>query len=138
MKYVQPSKKNLLRHLRQNIDDSNNGLRIMLKESSTFHRIYPLMLVAGIVLGVIFHFIALEYIILSAIFIFDVVTETMNSAVEEVCDRVTLDKDERIKRSKDIASAAVYVAHLSYIAAALFFSISHAGEFAWWAHIIPS
>ena len=110
----------------------------MLTESSTFHRIYPLMIVGGIALGLIFHFIALEYIILAAIFIFDVVTETMNSAVEEVCDRVTLDEDSRIKRSKDIASAAVYIAHLSYIFAALFFTISHAVGFTWWTKIIPS
>ena len=138
MEYQRPSKKNPLRHLKQNIDDSNNGLKIMLTESSTFHRIYPLMIVGGIALGLIFHFIALEYIILVAIFIFDVVTETMNSAVEEVCDRVTLDEDNRIKRSKDIASAAVYIAHLSYIFAALFFTISHAVGFTWWTKIIPS
>ena len=138
MEYKRPSKKNPLRHLKQNIDDSNNGLKIMLTESSTFHRIYPLMIVGGIALGLIFHFIALEYIILVAIFIFDVATETMNSAVEEVCDRVTLDEDNRIKRSKDIASAAVYIAHLSYIFAALFFTISHAVGFTWWTKIIPS
>lgn len=138
MEYQRPSKKNPLRHLKQNIDDSNNGLKIMLTESSTFHRIYPLMIVGGIALGLVFHFIALEYIILVAIFIFDVATETMNSAVEEVCDRVTLDEDNRIKRSKDIASAAVYIAHLSYIFAVLFFTISHAVGFTWWTKIIPS
>lgn len=96
------------------------------------------MIVCGITLGHIFRFIALEYIILVAIFIFDVATETMNSAVEEVCDRVTLEKDEKIKRSKDIASAAVYIAHLSYIFATLFFTISHVAGFAWWTKIIPS
>lgn len=138
MSYEKPSKKNIFRHLKQNIDDSNNGLKIMFKESSTFHRIFPPMIVGGIALGLIFHFIALEYIILVAIFIFDIVTETMNSAVEEVCDRVTLDKDEKIKRSKDVASAAVYIAHLSYIFAALFFTISHAVGFTWWTKIIPS
>ena len=138
MSYERPSKKNIFRHLKQNIDDSNNGLKIMFKESSTFHRIYPLMLVAGIVLGVIFHFIALEYVILLGIFIFDVVTETMNSAVEEVCDRVTLEKDEKIKRSKDIASAAVYIAHLCYIVAFFFFLFSHIFGFTWWTQIIPS
>ena len=136
--YERPSKKNIFRHLKQNVDDSNNGLKIMLKESSTFHRIYPLMIVAAVALGLIFHFNALEYIILGAIFIFDVVTETMNSAVEEVCDRVTLEKDERIKRSKDIASAAVYIAHLSYIAAFFFFLFSHIFGFQWWTAIIPA
>ena len=99
MKYERPSKKNIFTHLKQNVVDSMNGLKIMFKESSTFHRIYPMMIIGGVILGIIFHFNALEYVILAAIFIFDVVTETMNSAVEEVCDRVTLEKDERIKRS---------------------------------------
>ena len=138
MDYQRPSKKNLFRHLKQNIDDSNNGIKIMFKESSTFHRIYPMMIIAGILLGIIFHFIALEYVILVAIFIFDVVTETMNSAVEEVCDRVTREEDEYIKRSKDIASAAVYVAHLSYIVTILFFTFSHVFGFTWWTAIIPA
>lgn len=136
--YQRPSKKNIFKHLKQNIDDSNNGIIIMFKESSTFHRIYPAMVIACILLGVIFKFIALEYIILIAIFIFDVVTETMNSAVEEVCDRVTLDEDARIKRSKDIASAAVYVAHLSYIITLLLFTGFHVFGFTWWTAIIPA
>lgn len=138
MNYQKPSKKNIFKHLKQNIDDSNNGLRIMFKESSTFQRIFPMMLIAGIVLGIVFHFIALEYIILVAILLFDVVTETMNTAVEEVCDRVTLEEDERIKRSKDIASAAVYVAHLSYIVTILFFTFAHIFGFSWWTAIIPA
>ena len=138
MGYQKPSKKNFFRHLKQNIDDSNHGLKIMAKESSTFHRIYPLMVVGGVTLGLVFHFIALEYIILAVIFIFDIVTETMNSAVEEVCDRVTLEKDERIKRSKDIASAAVYITHLCFIAAILFFCLSHTLSFEWWTAIIPA
>ena len=110
----------------------------MFRESSTFHRIYPLMIVGGIALGLVFHFIALEYIILLAILVFDVATETMNSAVEEVCDRVTLEKDERIKRSKDIASAAVYIVHMSYVFAILFFTFSHIFGFVWWTKIIPA
>lgn len=138
MSYERPSKKNIFRHLKQNVDDSNNGLKIMFKESSTFHRIYPLMIAAAVALGLIFHFNAFEYIILGAILIFDVVTETMNSAVEEVCDRVTLEKDERIKRSKDIASAAVYIAHLCYIVAVLFFAFAHVFAFEWWTKIAPA
>ena len=110
----------------------------MFKESSTFQRIIPMMFIAGIILGIVFHFIVLEYIILIAILLFDVVTETMNTAVEEVCDRVTLEEDWRIKRSKDIASAAVYIAHLSYIVTILFFTFAHFFGFSWWTVIIPA
>jgi len=138
MNYQKPSKKNIFQHLLQNIRDSHNGLKIMLFESSTFHRIYPMMIVGGVVLGVIFHFIALEYIILVGIFILDAITETMNSAVEEVCDRITQSRDQYIKRSKDIASAAVYIAHLCYIGAAVFFVFAHVAGFDWWTKIIPA
>ena len=138
MHYEKPSKKNPIKHLIYNIRDSHNGLKIMFRESSTFHRIYPMMLAGGIVLGLAFRFIALEYIILGAIFILDVEAETMNSAVEEVCDRVNKSPDPLIKRAKDIASAAVYIMHLSYIGTAVFFAISHATGFDWWTKIIPA
>ncbi len=137
MEYKKPSKKNLFRHLRQNVVDSHNGLRIMIEESSTFQRIYPLMLGGGLLLGLFCDFVALEYAILAGVFIVDVITETMNSAVEELCDRVTKERDDYIKRTKDIASAAVYIAHLSYIAAAVFFAVSHLTGFDWWAKLIP-
>ena len=138
MSYQKPPKKKLFQHLMLNIKDSHNGLKIMFRESSTFRRIYPMMLICGLLLGIVFDFIALEYIILAAIFIIDVITETMNTAVEEACDSVTRDFSEYIKRSKDIASAAVYIAHLSYIVSALFFTISHIICFDWWTKLIPA
>lgn len=138
MVYEKPSKKNLFKHLKQNVDDSNNGFSIMFKESSTFHRIYPMMIVGGVILGFSFGFNALEVAILVFLFLIDVVTETMNSAVEEVCDRITLAHDEKIKRAKDIASAAVYLTHLMYIFAVLFFVVSHIIGFSWWQHLIPA
>lgn len=138
MSYQKPPKKKLFRHLMLNIKDSHNGLKIMFRESSTFRRIYPMMLSCGLLLGIFFDFIALEYIILAAIFIIDVITETMNTAVEEACDSVTRDFSEYIKRSKDIASAAVYIAHLSYIVSASFFTISHIISFDWWTKLIPA
>ena len=138
MEFKKPDKKNLFRHLKQNIDDSMNGLSIMFKESSTFHRIYLMMIIGGIIFGLIFKFNVLEIIILAGIFIFDVVIETMNSAVEEVCDRITLERDEKIKRSKDIASGAVCIMHFLYIFVILFFVFSHAFGFTWWTHLIPA
>jgi len=55
-----------------------------------------------------------------------------------LADRITLEKDLRIKRAKDIASAAVYITHLMVAAAILFFAISHALNFTWWTHLIPA
>ena len=138
MEFKKPDKKNIFKHLLRNINDSNNGLKIMAKESSTVHRIYPIMLVTAIVLGIITKFNALEIVILVFLFLIDFVTETMNSAVEELADRITLERDSKIKRAKDIASAAVYITHLMVAFAILFFAISHAQGFVWWTHLIPA
>ena len=138
MEFQKPDKKNIFKHLLRNIQDSNNGIKIMMKESSTVHRIYPIMLIASIILGIITKFNVLEIVILVFLFLLDFITETMNSAVEEVADRITLEKDWRIKRAKDIASAAVYVTHLMVAVAILFFAISNAVGFTWWTHLIPA
>ncbi len=138
MSYQKKSKDNLFAHLRQNVKDSNNGLKIMVCESSTFRRIYPIMIASTLVLDMLFDFIMLEYVILVALFILDSITETMNTAVEEACDSITTDYDWHIKRSKDIASAAVYITHLCYITAAVFFAIAHAVNFEWWSALIPA
>lgn len=138
MEFKKPDKKNIFRHLLRNINDSNNGLKVMFKESSTVHRIYPIMLVAAIVLCIITKFNALEIVILVFLFLLDFITETMNSAVEEVADRITLERDSKIKRAKDIASAAVYITHLMVAFAILFFAISHAQGYIWWTHLIPA
>ncbi|MBR1801607.1 diacylglycerol kinase [Candidatus Saccharibacteria bacterium] len=137
MEYQKPDKKNLFKHLLRNIQDSNNGIKIMLKESSTVHRIYPIMLIASIVLGITTKFNVLEIVIIVFLFLLDFIIETMNSAVEEVADRITLKRDEKIKRTKDIASAAVYITHLLVAFAILFFAISHLIRFSWWTHLIP-
>lgn len=138
MDFQKPSKKNIFMHLLRNIKDSNNGIAIMFKESSTIHRIYPIMIVAALALGIPLKFIALEWIILIILFLIDFITETMNSSVEEVADRITLEQDSKIKRAKDIASAAVYVSHLMYAVATILFAIFHATGFTWWTHIIPA
>lgn len=137
MEYQKPDKKNLFKHLLRNIQDSNNGIKIMLKESSTVHRIYPIMLIASIVLGIITKFNVLEIVIIVFLFLLDFIIETINSAIEEVADRITLEHDEKIKRTKDIASAAVYITHLLVAFAILFFAISHLIGFSWWTHLIP-
>lgn len=138
MEFQKPDKKNIFKHLLRNIDDSNNGLKIMFEESSTIHRIYPIMLVAAVLLGILTRFNVLEIVILVFLFLLDFITETMNSAVEELADRITLDKDIRIKRAKDIASAAVYITHLMVAVSILFFAISHIIGFSWWSHLIPA
>ena len=90
MKYEKPDKSNVLRNIFRNISDSNNGLKIMFKESSTVRRLIPIEILAGGALGAIFGFIPLEYIIMLAALVHLFTAETANTSVEEVNDLVTL------------------------------------------------
>ncbi len=137
MKFQKPDKKNVFVNIWRNISDSNHGLAIMFRESSTVQRLIPLELAVGVALGVIFGFIPLEYIIMGVVLVVLFTVETANSAVEEVNDLVTDEYDERVKRSKDMASASVWIWHLMYIICVFFFLFCHLAHFAWWAHIIP-
>ena len=137
MPYQKPDKKNLFVNIWRNISDSNRGLAIMFRESSTVQRLIPVEIIAGILFGVFTGFIALEYIIMAFTILMLFAFETMNSAVEEVNDLVTLEENERVKRSKDIASGSVWLWHLVYIVEVIFFLICHLVHFAWWTHVIP-
>lgn len=137
LKYQKPDKKNVFYQIYRNIADSNNGLKIMFKESSTVRQLAPIELGAGLAIGLIFHFIPLEYIIMALFLVWLFITETMNTAVEEVNDLVTLEENERVKRSKDLASAAVWICHLVYIICVVGFIVCHLAGIAWWQAIIP-
>ena len=137
MKYEKPDKSNVFRNIFRNISDSNNGLKIMFKESSTVQRLIPIEIIAGGALGAIFGFIPLEYIIMLAVLVHLFTAETANTSVEEVNDLVTLEENPRVKRSKDIASASVWIWHLVYIVCVVGFIVMHLLNFAWWKVIIP-
>lgn len=49
------------------------------------------------------------------------VAELMNTALEKLCDRITLERDEQIRQVKDIAAGAVLIA--SFIAVFMAFMI---------------
>ena len=138
MKFEKPDKSNVFKNIIRNIADSNRGLLIMAKESSTVQCLIPLEIIAALIAGLLTKFNAIEYVILAVILIVLFTTETINSAIEEVNDLVTDQINEKVKRSKDLASASVWIWHLMYIGAFLFFLICHLVHFAWWTAIIPA
>jgi undecaprenol kinase len=135
--YIKPDKKNVFRNILQNVNDSNNGLKIMFKESGTVQRLIPIEIMGGVLLGIGFGFNALEYIILAVVLVVLFTVETINTAIEEVYDLVTLEENPRVKRSKDIASGSAWVWHLVYVICAVSFIVMHLMNFAWWKAIIP-
>jgi diacylglycerol kinase len=109
----------------------------MFKESGTVQRLIPIEIVGGVALGIGFGFNALEFMILAVVLLVLFTVETINTAIEEVNDLVTLEENPRVKRSKDIASGSVWVWHLAYIVCAVGFVVMHLMNFAWWKAIIP-
>ncbi len=71
------------------------------------HKLIPLEFGVGLVGGILAKFIALEYIILLVTLVMIFTTEVINSAIEEVNGLVTEEKNERVRRSKDLASGSV-------------------------------
>lgn len=109
----------------------------MFKESSTIRRLAPLEIIVGAAIGIIFGFNALEYIIMALFLDWLFIIETMNTAVEKVNDLVTLEENELVKQSKDLASASVWICHIFYIITVVGFMVMHLVNFAWWNAIIP-
>ncbi len=60
-------------------------------------------------LGLILGFNFFMMVIMSSLWLLLVSAELMNTAVENVCDFVTSDKQQYIKRAKDSAGAAVFI-----------------------------
>lgn len=135
-KFVKPSKKGIFNTIKRNVKDSKNGLKILFKESGTVHKIYPLYIGGTIVLGIIAGFTPLDYLVCAFVLILDLVTETLNSAIEELGDKASQVYDNRVKRAKDLSSAAVYLMHLLLIAVILLLFIgrlaSQYQSLGWW------
>ena len=84
-----------------------NGLRVGLTDQS-----FVLEIVVGIImippLSFYFHAQPIFYALLASYCIL-LVVELLNTAIEMICNKLTLEHDEQIKAIKDVASAAVFI-----------------------------
>jgi len=78
-----------------------------LHEQSMF--IHLLATLATIILGLILKISKTEAIILAALLCVVAVIELLNTAIEAVCDAVTIEYNSLIKIAKDTASGAVFL-----------------------------
>ena len=85
-------------------------------------RIHAAATVAVVVLGFVENITAWEWCAILGCISLVWAAELMNSALEVLCDRITTDPDEHIRRAKDAAAGAVLVcAIISVVVAALVF-----------------
>ena len=97
----------MIKKLFNNLINSINGLKIVIKESS-----FILELVLGFFLIPYIFLSNIDFnykIILSVLYFLLLAFEIMNTAVEKLCDKVTTDINPEIKKIKDLSSAAVFL-----------------------------
>ncbi len=88
---------------------SIQGLRLAWQYEDAF-RLEIYVLILGIPLAYMAGESATDYIFLIGSLLLLITIELINSAIEAICDKVSLKTDELIGRSKDFGAAAVFVA----------------------------
>jgi diacylglycerol kinase (ATP) len=88
------------------------GLRYLIKERAFFQEIilFPVVFVLLYVLDV--DLLIKLYLVFAYVLI--LITETLNTCVECVVDRISIEPHELSKKAKDISSAAVFIAILHF------------------------
>jgi diacylglycerol kinase len=95
-----------------------NGLKIAVKEEHNF-RIHFFAACCALIVGFIFKMSTGEWIAIILCITLVVVLELINSAIENISDFLTEEKNETIKKIKDLSAAAVLVAAIASVAVGL-------------------
>jgi undecaprenol kinase/diacylglycerol kinase (ATP) len=90
---------------------ARNGLKLIFKNERNF-RIDLIMAFVVILAGISFEISYTDWIALSLVISMVFVAETINSAIEALCDTVSLDYKVNIKYAKDVSAGAVLVTAL--------------------------
>lgn len=91
---------------------SLRGLSHAIRKETAFRQelaLLPILIPAGIWLGQS----AVEYCLLFGSLLLVLLVELLNSALEALADRLTIDHDPLIGQAKDMGSAAVFLAMMS-------------------------
>jgi diacylglycerol kinase len=98
-----------------------NGLKILLKEEHN-SRIHTVIAIVVITMGFLLNISNTEWLILCILIAMVFSLEIMNSAIENLCDHITPQQNNTIKKIKDLAAAAVFVASvISVVCGAIIF-----------------
>jgi len=89
--------------------DAFNGIGILIRSERNF-QIHLVTFVFAIGAGVYFDIHVNEYIVILLVSALVFALEGMNTAIEKLCDEVTEDRKESIRKIKDIAAGAVLIA----------------------------
>ena len=101
-----------------------NGLRVLLREEHN-SRIHLFATICVVVAGILFRLSLLEWVAVT--FAVGIVfgAEIFNSAIEDLSDVVCPERDERIKKVKDLAAAGVLVCAITAAVIGLLIFVPH-------------
>lgn len=103
------SKKISFRDRSKSVMHALNGLKILFKEEHNA-RIHSIITIIIITAGFLLDISNTEWLIVCILIAMVFSLEIMNSAIENLCDHVTPQRNDTIKKIKDLAAAAVLVA----------------------------
>ena len=96
----------MIKKLYKNFLNSLNGLKVAFKENSfRLEILLGLFLVPYILIS---NNELILKIILSILYLLLLAFEIMNTSIEKLCDKITKDLDDDIKKIKDLSSASVF------------------------------
>tara|TARA_B100001057_G_scaffold426335_1_gene450327 strand:- start:121 stop:456 length:336 start_codon:yes stop_codon:yes gene_type:complete len=104
----------MIKKLYKNFLNSLNGLKVVFKENS-----FKLEILLGLFLVPYILFSNNELIlniILSILYLLLLAFEIMNTSIEKLCDKITKDLDDDIKKIKDLSSASVFAVLITLFA----------------------
>lgn len=101
----------MLYHWWPNLRYAVLGIQVAWRNEAHF-RAHTVITIAVIVAAFFFNITALEFAVMLIACGFVIVTEVLNTALEELCDKHTKEHDPHIARIKDLAAAAVLIASI--------------------------
>ena len=90
---------------------ARSGIKLIYKKERNF-RIDLIVAIIVVILGFLFKISHTDWIAISLVISVVFVSETINSAIEALCDTVSLEYKVNIKYAKDVSAGAVLVSAL--------------------------
>lgn len=102
----------------QSLKNAINGILSVVKSGRNI-KIQLIFAIIVIIAGIAFKITNIEFLILILTIFFVLVSEFMNTAIENLCDLYTTEYNEKIKIIKDIGAGAVTLAAIASVCVGL-------------------
>jgi diacylglycerol kinase len=107
----------LMQHLKSFVY-AFNGLKVLMKEEVNA-RIHLIITIIVILAGFLFKISISEWLFISVSIGFVFVVEILNTAIENISDFISPEKNDKIKKIKDLSAAAVLISALTAVVVGL-------------------